>query len=53
MKKVKGRLLAEKRKVEKLKERAKQKEEEIESVKKWRKQRGKVGLPVVVTKTVK
>ncbi|GFZ15234.1 rRNA processing protein-like protein [Actinidia rufa] len=40
MKKLEGRLLAEKRKIEKLKERAKQKEEEIESVKKWRKQRG-------------
>ncbi|XP_022155439.1 probable rRNA-processing protein EBP2 homolog [Momordica charantia] len=65
MEKVKGRLLAEQRKMEeaeerrkareakrlakeiqaqKLKERAKQKKEEIESVKKWRKQRQKSGF---------
>ena len=65
MEKVKGRLLAEKRKIEeaeerkkareaktlakeiqaqKMKERAKQKKEEIESVKKWRKQRQQSGF---------
>lgn len=66
MEKVKGRLLAEKKRIEeaeerkkarenkkiskevqaqKLKERAKQKKDEIESVKKWRKQRQQTGFP--------